>query len=552
MESVTNFFWNEPTKTGEPSGSSSKRASMGSDPISKGSPSANRKSSYGELPGSTGNAAGSSSNALSGAGLQKAMTDTLIEKIIKMALYPSSEMAVDDIENRMAAAKDRPKLSVQIMSRNFILMNSRLSLPFTLINEIIKIFNWTNPAYTISVIFFYTYIILKPMPTMTSIPIFYLLFGVMVPEYLYIHSPNYSPYLDTNPVPAEGPPLRKAEVPKPVPELSQEFVLNLTDLQNHLLIYVKTYDFIHSVLIKFAFFVNEKISAFMFTLLLIIAFVNFLFMDSIIEYVPLKAILVILGWSFFIIMHPKNREELFSRIYSEETRLKLLTLTNKCENIIKKQVKYMEDREHRVVAVYEIQKFKRYEKGWITIGYSNDDYTLFSNLRISEQKIEENCVTSIEEVKPPVSWEWLDNITWALDLDPTEWLERGFIEYIDVDQDTKWVYDLNVDGTKGNYRRRMWTNVCVRKIDFEAVDDGEKTPAEKASDPIKGGAVHRVTRGSLSGTSQTEEDARPIVKKTGSATSVTTNTSSLSSPRVVKADSSKAVNSLVDALNSTL
>ena len=139
-------------------------------------------------------------------------------------------------------------------------------------------------------------------------------------------------------------------------------------------------------------------------------------------------------------MHPHNREKFFSIVYSEETRLRLLALSNRYDKLVGEQLRYIEAREHRMVAVYEIQKFK-HGKGWAPVGYSNDDFTLFSTLRIREEKIEDHCTSLLEEVKPPVDWQWLDDINWALDLNPTEWLEEGLVEYVDTDLGTKWVYD---------------------------------------------------------------------------------------------------------------
>lgn len=542
MESVASFFWNEGGQKGNGSSISLEKRGHGKDSTGKGS------SADASIP-----------NAVAGSGssVQKLMTDTLIEKIMKMALPPTTEMGVDNLETRIAAAKERPNLSVQIMSRNFVLMNSRLSLPFTLVDEVNKIFEWSNPAYTISVVLIYSYVVLKPIPTMTSIPVFYLLFGVMVPQFLYIHKPNSSPYLDTNQKPADGPPLRKAEIPKPVPELSQEFILNLTDLQNRLILYVRTYDFLNSILAKFAFFTDEKLSTMAFVLLLFIGVINALFMDYFTNFMPLKGILLVLGWSFVIIMHPHNRERFFSTLYSEETRLKLLALTNKYESLVKEQLRYMEAREHRMVAVYEIQRFKHC-KEWVPVGYSSDDFTLFSKLRISQEKIEDHCSLSLEEVKPPVDWDWLDDTNWALDLKPTEWLEDGFVEYVDVDLGTKWVYDLNVDGTRGGYRRRMWTNLCVRKIEFESDQNGSEDPTTPtdATTPIKPKTLSRssprVTRGSMSGSFHAEDgskDIRPILKKSGSNSSIYTQMSSSSIPSVQR-EPSKAIDSLTNALNS--
>lgn len=538
MESVTSFFWHEGQKA---SGSSVMPEKRGS-----GKEQSGKSSGDSGIPGAvTG----------SGSSVQKLMTDTLIEKIMKMALPPTTEMGMESLETRIAAARERPNLSVQIMSRNFVLMNSRLSLPFMMIDEVNKIFAWSNPAYTISIILIYSYVVLKPIPTITSIPIFYLLFGVMVPQFLYIHKPDGSPYLETNMRPAEGPPLRKAEVPKPVPELSQEFILNLTDLQNRLLLYVKTYDFLNAFLAKFAYFTDEKISSVAFVLLLLVGLVNALFMDSFAKFMPIKATLLLLGWSFAILMHPYNRERFFSTVYSEETRLNLLALTNRYEKLVNEQLRYMEAREHRMVAVYEIQRFKQY-KEWVPIGYSSDDFTLFSKLRISQERIEDHCAQSLDEVKPPVDWDWLDGTNWALDLVPTEWLEDGFVEYVDVDLGTKWVYDLNIDGTRGGYRRRMWTNLCVRKIEFEPEtgipeDSGSPTGTSAKPEAIARNS-NRVTRGSMSGSIHSDDNlkaGRPNLKKSSSNLSVNSQLSTANSIPSLSTEPSKAIDSLQNILN---
>lgn len=450
---------------------------------------------------SPSNQSASSGGFPSTSNIQKMMTDTLVEKIIKMALPPSSKTAVDTIQNRMAAGKERPKLSVQIMSRNFIQMNSRLGVPFMVMDEIIKILNWTNPAYTISIMCIYTFIILRPFQMLSSIPIFYLLFGVMVPQYLYIHKPNPTPYLDNNPTPAQGPPLRKPEVPKPVPELSQEFVLNLTDLQNHMLLYVKFYDFTLFFLQKFAFFTNEAISSFYFVVLLIIATVNFLYMDKLIMLIPIRPVLILFGWCFFIAANPHNREYLLAKLNSEDTRLKTLTLTSNLESKILEHLKLIEGREHRLVIVFEIQKYLPDYKEWRPVGFSDDDYALFSNLRIYQKPIEENSVKSQEDIKPPKDWEWDSNSHWVLDLDPKEWVEDEFIQYVEIDSETKWVYDLNLDGQRGSYRRRMWTNSCVRqKLDsnISASLDEEEVVNPLREETYRQG-VHGVTKGSMSG-----------------------------------------------------
>ena len=91
------------------------------------------------------------------------MADTLVEKFIKIALPPSSIGTKDQIATRMTSAKNRPSLSVQLLSRNFILMNSRLALPFTLVDNVIDFINWENISMTLSIICLYILCILNPL-----------------------------------------------------------------------------------------------------------------------------------------------------------------------------------------------------------------------------------------------------------------------------------------------------------------------------------------------------------------------------------------------------
>lgn len=521
MSSVADFFWNDNYNKNSASTIDTVGSNNNDSKDNKGTPTKKKGSSLRnsstlertESRDSGLNYGGGSNNVFStSGGLQKAMTDTLVEKIIKMAIPPSSELATNTIKIRMQAGKERPSLSVPITSRNFILMNSRLSVPFLIIDEIIKILNWVDPAYTLTVLLVYTLFILRPLQIATSLPILYLVFGIMVPAYLHTHEPCQNNYLDVNRNPSQGPPLRKADVPKPVPEFSQEFILNMTDLQNHMILYVQLYDSIVSILQKFAFFVNEQMSAAAFVLLLALGIFNFLFIDTIAKYFPFKILFIVIGWVSMAISHPKLRDRFFAKVNSEDTRLKILGFTTKYENIINQNLNYSEPKEKRVVVVYELQQYKDKHKEWHTIGYANDDYTLFSNFRINENKIESIAVPTLDEIKPPIGWEWADDSNWVLDLDPSEWVEEAFIQFVEIDTETKWVYDLNLDGSKGKYRRRLWTNRCVRKIYNGNDERNEAIKLREVSNPLRTDeaskrSMHGVSKGSMSGNTKTEADA---------------------------------------------
>lgn len=496
MDSVTSFFWDDGNGKSGNNGSFSGVV----DSLWNGKDRSRQRSTDETHNGKSEPASASTGTSSL---TQQLLTDKLVEKIIYMALPPSSDLAQDTIEHRVEAAKSRPGLSVPIMSRNFVQMNSRLSIPFMLVDELIKVFNWQNPSYTLSIMSLYTYMVLKPVPTFMAVPIFYLLFGIMVPNYLKIHKPEPVSTLEVNPVPAQGPPLVKPEVPKPVPEFSKEFVLNLTDLQNHMVLYVIFFDFVTNILTKFAFFTNENISTVWFLALLLLGCFNALFADVVFKWIPVKFILILCGWALAIILHPYYRERCLSMIYSEETRIRLLTLTNKCEHKVNEYFEYYEPRERRQAAIFELQQFNQHEKSWERVTYSTDDYTLFSDARISEKKIEEEGTQSLDDVKPPLEWEWVPQFKWTLDLNPKKWVDAGLVQYVDIDVGTKWVYDLNFDGSRGDYRRRRWIRVCVRKADegipSRNIDGAAQTKPNRLYQEKYNGYTG-VTRSSMSGT----------------------------------------------------
>ncbi|SCU80923.1 LAMI_0B04170g1_1 [Lachancea mirantina] len=484
MDSVAGFFWDDTSSKSDIKASTSNKNS--DDPTEDSmtgrtvtSTTTDGKMTDSKTPTFKNNTVQSSHGLTGNLGSmgQQLLAEKLVEKIIYLALPASSELAVDTIENRVEAGKNRPGLSVQIMSRNFMQLNSRLGFPFMIIDEIIKVFSWSNTSYTLCIMSFFSLAVLKPLPMLLSGPIFYLLFGVMVPQYMKIHKPDPNTAFEVNPIPAPGEPLLRATVPGPVPEFSKEFILNLTDLQNHMLIYVVVFDFINKVLASFAFFTDESVSAVAFLSLLIIALFNALFIESISAVLPVKGIILAFGWTFALAMYPANRERLFTKAYSEETRLRFLVLTNKFEQMANSYFNYYEPRERRWACILELQKFNENQKEWEPAGYSTDPYTLFSDLRIAEKSLDANAKL-INDVKPPVGWVWINGSKWILDLQSVRWVEQGFIDYVEVDVETKWVYDANFDGTRGEYRRRRWMRECVRSAQDESTVDA--TPDEDA------------------------------------------------------------------------
>ncbi|CEP61288.1 Pex29p LALA0_S02e11012g [Lachancea lanzarotensis] len=527
MDSVAGFFWDD-------SSSKKPRSSVTGSPDHHGS--GIKTSGNDERRVSAGSTTAHST--------QQYLADKLVEKLIYMALPPSSELAKKTIEHRVESGRNRPGLSVQIMSRNFIQMNSRLGPPFLVIDEIIKVLNWTNTAYTLSIMSLFTYTVMKPLPTLTSIPVFYLVFGIMVPQYLKIHKPDSNCAFESNPVPARGPPLFRAEVPKPVPEFSKEFLLNLTDLQNHMLLYVAAFDFVNAILARFAFFTDEGVSSAAFLCLLVLAWFNALFMDSVSRVLPVKPLLIFLGWACAFALHPHNREWVLSKIYSEETRLRMLLVSSKIESKVHQYFEYHESKEVRQASIFEVQKFQEHDKTWELLGYSTDHYALFSDYRISEKEVED-AVHHLSDVKAPLEWEWLKDSKWEQDLDPVLWVESEFVEYVDIDIETKWVYDVNLDGSKGEYRRRRWLRQCTRSTAVEI--DEESIETSVAQVDALGKAASSVTSPALSHDSTNANSTLRTAASNGSLSS-SYNNSDIS---ILKSNGngSRASKSLSDFLN---
>lgn len=434
--------------------------------------------------------------------LQKMMTDTLVEKIIKMALPPSSLAAKDQIATRMANAKNRPGLSVPIMSKNFILMNSRLGIPFTIIDNVTDFVNWSNVPMTLAVMCIYTLCVLNPLMAITCGPVCYLLFGIMVHNYIHVHLPNpvelidknaekekNNTFIEVNRNPSQGPPIRDPILPEPVPELSQEFVINLTDLQNHLLLYVNLFDGIYYILKKFAFFINEPISTSWFMGLLSFVVLNYLFIDIIWYLIPIRLILVIIGWTLIIMIHPSNRDTILQKLLSEETRLMWLQTTRDFEHKINEQLRFVEARETKTVDIFEIQVYRDQHKEWSTVGYYHDDFTKYSSLKLKNEHIETYCCKTIDEVKSPVDWEWSSSSSWELDLSPEIWVRERFIDNnVEVDSSTKWVYDVICKDNKSNkrYRRRMWMRQINRKNRTKSLGSDNVNDVDNRSGISKG------------------------------------------------------------------
>lgn len=414
---------------------------------------------------------------------QSQLTDIFVEKLLAMALPPNTELGANVIEGRVQAGKTRPQLSVPIMSKNFIQLNSRLSFPFEMIDHIIRFFTWENPTLTLTILTLYTHVVLKPLPTLMSFPFFFILLYIMTPAYTNKHIPDQHTVLGkNNPVLANGPDLKNPNIPTPASEFSKEFLLNLTDLQNHMVLYVYGWDVVVHLLSKFAYFTDEAVSPFYFLTLLIIGLVSVSFGDLIFPLIPIKFILITTGWAVTVVFHPYFYDYVFNMVYSEETRYYILGKTNKVEDILHKHFDLEEPPEQKEVEIFEIHQFNKSAKEWHLVFFLNDDFTKISPSRLSYDEHSPIGSLNKSSIKPPKDWEFITDEDWKIDLYPDSWVKSHLLEgVVRIDIETKWVYDLADDdnGYQPQFRRRRWTRVVTRHSDILDGKSAVTTPKKK-------------------------------------------------------------------------
>lgn len=330
------------------------------------------------------------------------MTDRLMEKIILMVI-PEETSDSKVINDRIVMQSQRPQLSMNIMSKNSVLLNQRASVMFHNIDNMIKFIGWYNPFLTIGVLLIITHIILNPY-LLLILPMFLLINNVLVPYYLIRYPPDNSQlnkFYNYNPIPYESDkPLMNYKIPQPIPQFTKEFILNLTDLQNHMILYIKAYDFVIWLTTDYLYFKDESISSLVLIFLTLSSIFTLVsapyFLPIIVSHLPVKFLLIINTWGSLILCHPHFRTTILDALYTEESRYEALTVVNDFE---KKLIKWIIDEPDKgndnikFVEIFELQKLNMKTKVWESIGFGNDFFTLNNPIR----KLKSNLYEEFED-----------------------------------------------------------------------------------------------------------------------------------------------------------
>lgn len=412
--------------------------------------------------------------------------DKLMEKLVSM-IIPVNIEHQSIINDRIEMQKTRPPLSVNTMSNNSVLLFQRLTNTFILFDNIFKFFNWYNPYYTVGVMLVMTHLILNPY-LLAVLPVFLVINNILVPHYLLVHPPDTS-FLQHNLTPDLGPQLHEATIPKPVPQFSQEFILNVTDVQNHMIYFIQTYDFLVWLTKDYLYYKNEDLTTVVYLMMMGLMVGIYLvlphFIAILLSHITIvKLIGIISLWMTMIMMYPTNRTIMINNMVNEDTRIYWLSKINHVENQIIQWFLVACDQDPsiqqtlRLVEIFEFQKFNRVYNSWEPIGFTNEFYSLNHPLRKlnsrlfkdedveeiieEEQHIRIPRVSKLELVKPPPTWELVNN-NWIIDYCPQTWVTNNLInELVSIDNDEKWVYDFNDENSQEIFRRRRWVNLCKR------------------------------------------------------------------------------------------
>lgn len=400
------------------------------------------------------------------------LTDKLTEKILLMIIVNELDSTGQLPPTRVEMQRHRPPFLMNIMSTNSTKLAQK-SLPlFEAIDAVIMCFLWTSLPYTVGVGMLLTHAILRPA-LVTILPPFLLLHKFLIPSYLKLYPPDKSvvddKYFLHNPVPHEGRPLSRWEGPKTISQYSREFLMNFTDLQNHIVPYVRLHDQLVSWGKHYFLFEDQMLSTAVYLILVCVMGFNLVFLPYLApllwQYLPLRAMAVVLVWLVFISFHPRVHEKLLDLTETEEARLKRLDYTYKMENMLLRLFdNTAEPEDMREVEMFEILKLNK-SHTWDPLGFAAEFYSLNHPARAEEEL--PPMAGDFDGVKPPQYWEFADD-SWRIDMQPTEWVQDNCVmDLVSIDDDEKWVYDFGSHDPQDTvyYRRRRWVRNCRPKAE---------------------------------------------------------------------------------------
>lgn len=390
---------------------------------------------------------------------QNHFIDILLEKLLVHAVIPDKE----DLQSRLndPLRKETERLSIPKFTKNLRIMTAKLGGMFKAQYFMLRIFHWTQPSLTISALIVYTYIVLHPT-LLFILPLIFLLYGIMVPGYIYRHPIHRQKLLKVKPrgesllekfskiennkemaqLVEEEKAQEEEEIEKRVPEFNEkidtnvrllkknmEFIVNMRDLQNSLSNLIKVMNKVEKFWYGTAGFKDERVS----TSLFFTVFLLVCFLIVIGPYIPWRLLLITNGWSLLTIVHPKVYPKLieFNNLIKPQKK-EIDKLVKESE---RKDIILDEPPEVKEVEIFEIFKKSFTSSQWEFYTFSKNVFDMTDEYRKAQKP--PPGVTTIDSVLPPKGWKFEDDQPWNIDYECQEWCQNRGLRlnrdlYIDV------------------------------------------------------------------------------------------------------------------------
>jgi Integral peroxisomal membrane peroxin len=319
-------------------------------------------------------------------------------------------------------------------------------------SKIEDILAWRNYAETISAMVMFSLVTLDPN-LLLPLPIFILLFALLVPSYQARHPP---PPLTLSDLPTEvsQPTFPPPQLAKPAPELSRDFIMNMRDIQNLMDDFSNGYDVVRKYVLTYTTFKDESLSS----TLLAFSVVAALGLILVVHYLPIRLIILVLGNAVILACHPALYELITTKYLTPEEieKLKQRIETFAKEDYIPPPVI------NRIIYTVEIFESRRllppippnYLPDWSASTFSPFPPQVTS------------ATNKLSSVSPPPGFKFADD-DWTVDLEKERWAkERGFQDesgywYVD-DEDLKREVEGWVVYEAGGWKVRRLTRGVAR------------------------------------------------------------------------------------------
>jgi Integral peroxisomal membrane peroxin len=361
------------------------------------------------------------------------------------------------------------------MTNNFRRFNARIGIVFVFQNQLIRLFNWTVPTHTLSILAIYTFVCLDSY-LLVILPVAVVLLFIMVPAFLTRHPPpppsaatsSTTPYYSIN-----GPALAPPKTIKPASETSKDFFRNMRDLQNSMADFATLHDALIAAIAPATNFSNEVFSSGLFLYLWVLTAVLFIAAHLF----PWRFIFLFGGVAGICSGHPTVQvwlQKMEKR--AKEKADELDAESRKASQVSRPPTKFLgipfptspaalksalatfsaitldTAPQVREVEIFELQhrspSWNSLEE-WKAHLFTPTPYDPLSPVRISGDR--PKGTRFFEDVQPPNGWVW-EGKKWELDLEAREWVSERLVTGVEFDVPGEgdplsseyggWVWDL--------------------------------------------------------------------------------------------------------------